>query len=64
MKNNAKYLKLVAVNMGDFESKITFEKNYPSTDEGRVSLNGDMRKCEDKGLVCAFAEMNTPVLTQ
>lgn len=63
MKNRAKYLKLVAISIGDFESKITFEKNYPFTDEGRSSLDGDKRKCESEGLICTCAERDMPVLT-
>ena len=63
MKNSVKYLKLVVISIGDFESEITFEKNYPSTDEGMLSLTGDMKKYEARGLICTFAERDLPVLT-
>lgn len=63
MKNSVKYLKLVAISIGDFESEIAFEKNYPSTDEGMSSLTGDMREYEARGLSCTFAERDLPVLS-
>lgn len=62
MGKTTKYIKLVAINVGDFESEIVFERNYPDTESGEMSCNKDKRMCERKGFICNSIKKETPVL--
>ena len=56
------YIKLVAINVGDFESQISFERNYPDTEEGQKTCQQDKKMCEEKGFICNFVCMHSPVV--
>lgn len=63
MEKHDKYLKLIAIRVGDFESTVQLEENYPYTEEGRLSLDKDKKIYESEGLICISLERDTPFLT-
>ena len=50
-----KYIKLIALNIGDFYSTIHFEKNYSATETDVAKR--DMRILEYDGYKCLLFEM-------
>lgn len=52
------YIKLVAINVGDFESQISFERNYPDTEEGQKTCQQD-KKCARKRVLSAILSVCT-----
>lgn len=52
-----KYTKLIALNINDFSSSISFEKNYGLNDA--EMLNVDKQYYENDGCICIVLEMTS-----
>lgn len=55
-----KYIKLIALNIGDFYSTIHFEKNYSATETDVAKR--DMRILEYDGYKCLLFEMVNDII--
>lgn len=56
------YLKLIGIQIGDMESEIKVEKNFPDTEDGAADLNVAKKEAEAAGCVCLVAKLDMPKL--
>lgn len=56
------YLKLVGIQIGDMESEIKVERNFPNTEVGAADLNVAKKDAEVKGYVCLITRLDVPKL--
>ena len=57
-----KYLKLIGIQIGDMESEIKVERNFPDTEAGAADLNAAKKEAEEKGYVCLTTRLDVPNL--